>query len=202
MRPFLTVIVPTIVRPSLQQTLESIAAQRRIGEVEVVIVQDIHRREPKEVDWQVLNGRAWSVRVGHHDAGFSAWGHPQRNWAMPTALGEWIATLDDDDVWTPDALDLIIEGVTDSPKTFNIFQMQHYGTGVTIWQRMYPSQGNIGTPMMVWKNGSPVGQWGDRYEGDYDFCKSTIHTLPDGMDGIYFIGAVIATIRPPVGAAA
>jgi hypothetical protein len=74
--------------------------------------------------------------------------------------------------------------------------MRHAHSDVVIWDRRYPSQGNVGTPMMVWKNGSPVGQWGARYEGDFDFATSTIHALPNGVDDIHWEDAIIATIRP------
>lgn len=201
MKPFLTVIVPTIGRHTLRKTLESLALQPQAGELEVIVVQDIHNRAYLPLDVS-LGARAFhSIIYCEYDGGINAWGHPQRNYAMQFAAGEWVATLDDDDVWRPDALDTIIRGVSGSDYSFHIFKMQHVWSRVVIWNRRTPSQGNVGTPMMVWRNGSLVGQWGNVYEGDYVFCKSTMLALPNGMDDLYWQDAIIADIRPETGIA-
>ena len=194
MNPLITVIVPTIGRPTLTATLESLARQRLASYLEVLVVADTHNREVEAPPVPPLPFADY--RFLRHDAQHRAWGHPQRNFAMPQAHGIWVATLDDDDVWTDEAMDLIVGGVSNSPKPFHVFRMRHASNGVIIWQRRYPSQGNIGTPMMVWKNGTPVGQWGGRYEGDYDFAASTHKVLPKGVDDFAWHEAVIAEICP------
>lgn len=191
--PLFSVIVPTIGRPTLLAALESLAAQRLAQYLQVIVVPDTHNRA---VSLPMMPQGFASIEVLDHDAGFSAWGHPQRNFVMDKTHGMWVATLDDDDIWVPNALDLIISGVSNSPKTFNIFRMQHAKSGVTIWNNRYPSEGNVGTPMMVWRKDSPVGKWGPRYAGDFDFLVSTIHVLPNGVDDLYWHEPVIATIRP------
>jgi glycosyltransferase involved in cell wall biosynthesis len=192
-QPIITVIVPTIGRPSLAATLESLAAQRLAKYIEVLVVPDTHKRA---VPLPILPTGLARIEIMDYDAGFSAWGHPQRNFAMPQAHGIWVATLDDDDVWTPGALDIIVGGVSSAPQPFHIFKMRHHESGVIIWNRRYPSQGNVGTPMFVWKNGTQVGQWGRAYEGDFNFVASSIHAMPNGVDDLYWHDAVIATIRP------
>lgn len=196
MNPLLTVIVPTIGRPSLVATLESLAQQRLAQYLEVLVVADTHNRAVDQPSVESMPGCFASLQWLEHDAGHSAWGHPQRNWAMERAQGLWVATLDDDDVWVPGAMDSIFGCLGNSDKTFHIFKMMHAQSGVVIWNRRYPSQGNVGTPMMVWKNDSPVGEWGSLYEGDFSFVSSTVHKLPNGMDDLYWQDKVIASIRP------
>lgn len=195
-KPTLSVIVATMARPSLDVALQSIAAQPDAAEVEAVIVVDSRASKQREVYLPRDADRLGGLEVYEHDAGFSCWGHPQRNYGMQVARGTFLAFLDDDDVWTPDALRTILAHSTASISSLHVFRMQ-YANGDALWREPRIAVGNVGTPMMVIRNDPELyGQWGRRYEGDLDFCRSTSANLPAGPSDVVWHPEVIALIRP------
>jgi glycosyltransferase involved in cell wall biosynthesis len=102
MTPLISVVVPTYNRPGpLRHALSSIAAQREVpGTVETVIVNDggtdvtAVADEARELGMQ-LN----LVSLGHNHGLATA-----RNIGMERARGEYVAFLDDDDVYLPQHL--------------------------------------------------------------------------------------------------
>jgi glycosyltransferase involved in cell wall biosynthesis len=197
-RPDLTVIVPTIGRPSLMATLNSIACQEGSKRVEVIVVPDTHGREVDPIPERALDGPLHAYKWLPHDAGMNCWGHPQRNYAMQFARGRFICSLDDDDTWAPMALDHIITRVTDRTDGVHIFRMRYIPTGDELWRWPYMRLGNIGTPMMVVANDRRLGEWGSIYEGDYSFLVSTVANY-GSEDSILWHDPVIALIQPRVG---
>jgi len=195
-RPLITVIIPTIGRPTLMQTLDSLAEQRLAQYLEVLVFPDVHRRDvpqPPELDNYQCFGRLIWQPV---DGGYSAWGHPQRNVGLEMANGMWVCSLDDDDVWSSTAMDAIIGAVSQEAEGMHIFRMR-YPDGQLLWASRTATFGNVGTPMMVWRNDPAlVGRWGKRYEGDYDFLKESVHRLPNGLDSLHWHEAIIAEIKP------
>jgi glycosyltransferase involved in cell wall biosynthesis len=161
-----SVIVPTVGRASLDATLASLRAQKRAHLLELILVAD--------------------TRV--------TWGHPQRNDAMARCRGLYIASLDDDDVWDPDALERLYRAALAAPDRPLMFRMR-YGDGSELWRRRAVDQGNVGTPMFVVPNlPEKLGRWGHRYEGDLDFFTSTLSQWP--ADALVWRPEVLAHIRP------
>lgn len=167
----IAVVIPSIGRPSLLRTVES---ARWADEVFVVYDgPDVPVREdlPK------------GTRVSFHPAfdASSCWGHPQRNYALEVlAGGKWgvthVSFMDDDDVYAPDAGDVIRAAVEAEPKVAHLFCMQRRG-GEVIGRHRRIEGGMVGTPMIVVPVGRH-GRWGDRHEGDLDFCVSTAEVVP------------------------
>lgn len=195
--PPLTVIVPTIGRPSLIHTLNSIARQPRSEHIEVIVVGDTHGRTVEQIKYQDLDGELCDYRWMWYDAGFNCWGHPQRNFAMPHASGVYVTSLDDDDTWDPDAFAAIEEAIMkDTAPTFHIFKMR-YNSGDLLWRWPTIKFGNIGTPMMVFPNRTKtIGSWGRAYEGDFMFLQTSVAGM--GEESVAWHDAVIAHINPAV----
>lgn len=111
-RPLFTVVIPTIGRPTLARTLESIRSQLTPADVEILVVVDTHTHLSHEA-WQTIRGytgffnaRYWEVDAGHHD-----WGSPQLQAGYAAAEGEWILNIGDDDVYEPFAFETIKRAV-------------------------------------------------------------------------------------------
>ncbi len=99
MSPDVTVVIPTRGRPDLLACSIGTALGQQGVEVEVVVVDDASA--DGTATRSVAGGDA-RVRVVRHSTrqGVSA----ARNSGIAAARGEWVAFLDDDDVWAPDKL--------------------------------------------------------------------------------------------------
>jgi glycosyltransferase involved in cell wall biosynthesis len=102
--PKVTVVIPTKGRwPLLQRTLGGVLRQRGV-ELEVVIVDDGSSDETAERLVALGDRRVRPIRreLSRHVAA-------TRNAGIAAARGEWIAFLDDDDLWAPDKLRVQLE---------------------------------------------------------------------------------------------
>lgn len=173
----LSIIIPTIGRPTLITILQEIAPQLDDGD-EVIVVGD--GRQP---DAERMSG-GFGSRVRYLEfESVHCWGHPQRNWAMERATGSHLVFFDDDDAVKPNALDTIRHAVLQNPKSPLVFRM-HYGSTI-LWRDRAVRCGNVSTQMFVVPNRkSLLGEWGGRYEGDLDFIQSTSLKYPDGVRSI------------------
>jgi glycosyltransferase involved in cell wall biosynthesis len=116
----LSVLVPSVGRPSLTATLESIAPQLAPGD---------------------------ELLVDRNDDG--AWGAAARNRLAAKAGGDFLLFMDDDDAYTPGALDTVRRVVGDTV-ALHIFRMRYRG-GV-LWQEPVLASGNVSTQMLVVPN--------------------------------------------------
>jgi glycosyltransferase involved in cell wall biosynthesis len=150
----------------------------------------------QKIPEEALGGQLWRYHWTAYDPGFSAWGHPQRNFGYTQAEGRFILTLDDDDTWGPNALDDIIGSVEDYLYNVHVFKMR-YTDGHVLWSEPRMRLGNVGSPMIVVPNDrGKVGRWGSAYEGDYHFLVSTVANY-GSEDCILWHDKVIAHIRLP-----
>ena len=107
--PEVTVVIPTRDRPELLAvTLHSALWQRDI-DFAVVVVDDGSRTDPRE-GVEALNDPR--VQVIRHPSSLGV--ARARNYGIETATSEWIAFLDDDDVWAPAKLALQVAECTSS----------------------------------------------------------------------------------------
>jgi len=201
--PDLSIIVPTVGRPSLARTLRSLTYQPP-GELtwEAVLVGDTHagtwaeqlplaRRlaesDPRfcYVDW---------------DGGAHAWGQPQRNFGGIVARGRYLAWLGDDDVYVRGAFDAIhraLDGYEADPRVF-LFRW------IAPWKQVLwhtagylgVEPGHIDAECIVCPNDpEKLGTWTSRYQGDYDFITETIG-LHGGLERVIWQPEVIAQAQP------
>lgn len=139
----LTIIVASVGRDTLADTLDSFAGQL---EPEDQVLIDVNRDAP--------------------------FGHKARNRMMPLAKSEnGLCFMDDDDVYTPGALKVMRARFRTAPESIHIFRLDY--PGMLLWQDPVIRPANVSTQMfIVPKELAVQHRWSDRYEGDYDFISA------------------------------
>lgn len=181
----LSIVVPTIGRPTLRATLESIAEQWD-GEQVIVIAEGsvgaAHRIFEQVAPTTVVDGTpAWTF-IGQAFLAAGLWGHNLRNYALDTLVrGSHVATIDDDDIYAPGALDAMAEALDrDQPQVFRMtFGAGHPAHGITCWRLAKATRGDVGTPMIV----APVStaRFGLVYDGDWEYVQALEQLYPQGF---------------------
>lgn len=96
---------------------------------------------------------------------------------MTLAKGDYILFQDDDDIYAPGALVNVHRAVRRIPPAPHLFRFRaaRFG-GAAIWQQKgVVREGMIGGHCMVVPNDpARLGQWTDRYVGDFDFIEETL----------------------------
>ena len=167
----LSIIVPTIGRPTLQATLASLVGQP-LARSPVPGVD-----EGDEV--LVIGGPASAVELFAEDGVRHVpcpmgghWGCEERTLGITQARQSHLAFLDDDDVWTPNARAAIGRAIAMAPDRPILFRMR-YASGRVLWKVPELRIQNVSTQMIVVPNDpTRLGRWTVRREGDYDFLAS------------------------------
>jgi glycosyltransferase involved in cell wall biosynthesis len=192
MPPTVSFIIPTLGRPSLRETLESLRPQLAEGD-EVLVVGD--GPQPAAA---ALVGELGGLRF-HYFSGdlTNCWGHEQRNLGMKLAVGDYLAFLDDDDVSDTGALEAIREAAQRHRDRPLLFRMHHQDR--VIWEEKAIKTRNVSTQMFVvpnvpsklavWKR-NPEGPTGSG--GDFHFIKETVELW--GPEELVFADPIIATL--------
>jgi hypothetical protein len=122
------------------------------------------------------------------------WGGQARNNALPRCAGTHILFIDDDDKHLKGALEFVREKVEQTPKRVHLFSMV-YDDGTVVHPTWPLKIGSVGTPMICAPNvPDKLGEWSDRYEGDYDFATTTMQLRGDAP---VLHGDIIATVARP-----
>jgi hypothetical protein len=195
-RPEISVVIPTTGRPTLERTLASIrlpCVEPPTDGIEIIVVGDIHA-DTYTPDLDAA--RRLCVRYGatywEHDGGSHCWGQQQRNKGMSLATGRLITFLQDDDVYTAGAFDVIRRGEYSWPTLYRCYM--HHGQR-TVWHyRGKIEQGNVDANNIVVPNiPSKLGVWSSVYLGDLDFITETIRNFGSCTWNEH----IIAEARPP-----
>lgn len=107
------IIIPTVNRASLDTTIASVYAQRHT-DWHLYIIGDGVVPDVKDYDKDKV------TVIGMDDPTQDS-GASQRNLGIRMGDSDWIAYLDDDDIWYPDHLSTIVELARQNPKA-NIFK--------------------------------------------------------------------------------
>lgn len=100
------------------------------------------------------------------------WGAAERNFSTPLARGQYIAHIDDDDIYAPGTRDLMEDAIQKTPGKPVLFRMR-YPNGITLWEAPELRCGNVGTPMMLIPNRpTMLGTWGSFVGGDCHFLET------------------------------
>jgi len=165
----ISVIVPTLGRPSLLETLASIETWP--GD-EVIVVGAV----PTYTE---------GCRRFFTCASGGDWGCTERTIGLQHARGDYLAFLDDDDVYLPGARVAMARAIIAAPHRPTLCRMV-YPNGFVLWHEPTLRVGNVSTQMMLIPNDpSRLGTWTTRREGDYDFLASmdwapdVIHWSPE-----------------------
>ena len=198
-----TVILPTISRPTLAQTISSCIDQLEDGD-ELIVVGDGRQDEAANVVESFQPANLFYVEAHHHG---SVFGNAQRTFAMQLALGRssHLLFIDDDDVYVHGALDLVRQALeySDAPNSAHIFKavwgVGHHAQGTVLWADREVREQNIATPMVVLPNRPYQRSWMDSNDhgrngitSDFGFLSAAIGEC----DGVVFHDPVIAVVRP------
>jgi hypothetical protein len=201
----LSVIVPTPGgdRP-LWRCLASIAGQGLHPDDgdEVIVVGDTHGRPGGLPEVAALV--AHMAREGapfrslELDAGHHCFGHCQINRGLEEARpGNWLLFQDDDDIYLPGAFVAVRREVGALPEPRPVmfrfiswFRQVVWGTPEIALHQI--GGHNLCTPNLPGR----VGRWGERYQGDYDFIRSTVDRWPGKDADVVWKPQVLTLARP------
>jgi len=171
----LTIIIPTIGRPTLKRV--ALEAMPQLGECDrVIVVGDGPQPEARAM----IEGL--DRRIVYYEYGPTKdWGHSQRNWAMRLIKSTHFMTCDDDDRMAPNALSIARKAIEENPDRPILFRMHHEGT--VLWREPVVRIQNVSTQMIVCPYvPERLGLWGLYYEGDLEFIQRTVALWP-GKEG-------------------
>jgi Glycosyl transferase family 2 len=201
--PLLSVIVPTVGRPSLQRTLRSLLRQGDWLPWEAVVVGDTHAGT-----WAHQLPGAYQLTQSDPrfvytecDGGQHAWGHPQRNHGAGVARGQYLSYLGDDDIYLPHAFQSIGRALRRHEADPRVFLFRW----IAPWKQVYweqagfLAQDHIDAECIVCPN-SPLhlGVWTNRYQGDFDFIRETVDRW-GGVERVVWQPELIAQAQPTDG---
>jgi hypothetical protein len=153
----ITFIVPTVGRPSLIQTLNSIECWP--GDEILIVSNGFRVNDPR--------ARFIDCKPG------GDWGHTERNFATPFAKGQYIAHIDDDDIYAHGTRALMEDAIQQAVDKPILFRMR-FPNGITLWNEKVIRCGNVGTPMMLVPNApEKLGTWESFVGGDCAFLESS-----------------------------
>lgn len=190
----LSIIIPTIGRPTLARTIESVlSCGFRESSDELIVVGDGVQTQARKIV-ESFSGRAVYLET-EPDHFF---GHPQRNAGTTLANGTHLLSIDDDDVYVRNALKTIREAAEEDPAKINIFKMRAQSPRLEwgmCWKTKEVKCGNVGTPMfLVPLIPGRLGRWGSQYTGDLDFISETMELYPNKQDDVIWREDVVADI--------
>jgi len=169
MTPWLSVVIPTIGRQTLQDTLTSLRVQPESDGIEVLVVADTHGPVNAQLEYARTRVEATGQRWLELDAGINCVGQPQRTFGAKAATAPWVWFTQDDNIAAEDSLLAIQSAIEAQPRPRPLFfQMLTYW-GARIWQVPMLAQGNIDADCLVFpREVAKQVEWGLRYEGDLD----------------------------------
>ena len=189
--PTISLVIPTVSRPTLARTLASVAGQLWIPGDEVILVLD----GPQPIARELAGQFHLTIRVIEVPGPSKNWGHTPRNLVNQSAIGTHLMNLDDDDELTGNAVEVVRRAIAATPDRPHIFRMSGHPAVGTVWKEKTIREGNVGTPMIVTPNiAGKVAQFNpNRYAGDFDFIRQTCELYPDGP---IWNEEVICKVRP------
>lgn len=122
-RPTISFIIPTIGRKTLKRTLASI--EKWPGD-EVLVIQ--------------------------HNPPSGNWGNAERQEGTDRATGDYLAFIDDDDVYIPGHRAIMDQAIKENPNGNPMLFKIKYPNGRILWEKEWVKNGNVSTQMILVKN--------------------------------------------------
>ena len=182
MTPWLSVVIPTVGRPGLRLTLESISAQPESEGVEVLVVADTFGGYSSELVRARTIVEYQGYRWCEHDAGRHCVGQPQRTYGARTATAPFVWFSQDDNIAAPDALAAIELAIDKQPRIRPLFFRFLSYWREEIWREPVLRLGNIDADCLVFPRAiAHEVEWGMRYEGDFDAAAARLRARAVAM---------------------
>lgn len=194
--PSISLVIPTIGKPTLARTLASLVGQPWRPGDEVLLIGDGPQPVAAELWDQFAGAVPGRYLETPNTLGF--WGHGIRNWVQDRGIprGGLRAQLDDDDIWTPGALAAIRASAIEHPGRPLVFRMDWSapdGSRRVLWNEPELREGNVGTPLLVTPVTLGHAPWTHRYAGDFDHISTICSRHPEGP---VWVPDVICICRP------
>jgi len=195
MTPWLSVVIPTIGRASLEDTLTSLRIQPESDGIEVLVVADTHGPVNAQLNYSHKRVEDLGFDWLELDAGLNCVGQPQRTFGAKVASAPWVWFTQDDNIAAENSLLAIQSAIEAQPRRRPLFfQMLTYW-GARIWQTPVLAQGNIDADCLVFpREVAKQVEWGLRYEGDLDAAVRAFNLT--GGD-VAWIDELVSIGRPP-----
>ena len=173
MTPWLSVVIPTVGRDSLEHTLAALNAQPESAGLEVLVVADTFGGTTPALKRarEVVHGAHHQWR--EYDAGAHCFGQPQRTFGARLARAPYVWFAQDDNIAAEDALaeiELAID--VQRQQTRPLFFRVRFAWGMEVWREPALRLGNIDADCLVFPRAiARQVEWGLRYEGDFDAAQ-------------------------------
>lgn len=134
--PKISVIVPTYLRPALVTRAVRSALQQTFEDIEVLVVVD-GRDERTCRALEALGDPRVRILVPECNLGNAG----ARNHGIAAARGQWVALLDDDDLWYPEKLERQLARAAESDATLPLVSCRFEGVSREakyVWPRSFP----------------------------------------------------------------
>lgn len=185
----LSVVVPTIGRPSLRTVLQDLAAELRDVDEVLVVGDGPQPQAAALVDALAPSASAAFRYFETPPAHF--WGNPQRRAAFERSRGTHILSVDDDDRIVIGAIGRVCAALKMKPDRPHLFRFW-YRFGL-IWSDRKIREGNVSTQMIVFPNlKERIGFWSDKYTGDHEFIRSTAELYPEREQSVVWCESPLA----------
>lgn len=195
-RAKLSIIIPTCGRESLLATLESAAATGARRTDDLIVVGD----GPQPRSRTICEAFRKILPIRYFEFGPTRMsGASQRTFAMGHAVGSHLLFIDDDDTYTPGAIDVIRGAAEDHPERVLVFKEEsrtpRHQWGV-VWKEKRIELGNVGTQGVVVPNiPGRLGTWPQNNCSDYYFARSTVDLTPGKDDAVVWVDHIVALLH-------
>lgn len=196
----LSLVIPTIGRPTLARCLTSVRRQEWRAGDEVLLVGDGPQSSAREL-WDQF-GLPGSFHETPDRIGF--WGHGIRNRLLDlrAAKGTHLVALDDDDELADGAVATVRAAIDRNPDRPHLFRMSGEACRGLVWRTREIAHGNVGTPMLVAPNDpARLGRYALHHGGDCDFIRETCNHYRGGPVWREEVVCLVRPAPPPAAAA-
>lgn len=182
MKPSLTIAVPTIGRPGLVDTLESIKRQDLQPNDQVLIVYDSFARDDANAEATRQLVERYGFTFVEHNGWYHFQGNPQLNRAIELATGDFFMALGDDDVYVDGAIARLRKKLRPGRAVLFQFFSPAFITGndglrCLLWSDKAMRLANLSGCCMAAPVASLVPVSAElRMEVDYDWIRDTVAT--------------------------
>jgi len=193
--PTLTICIPTIGRPSLRHTLDSIKRQKLVPGDRVVVVFDSHGHGHNYDLQELVEGYGKPFEYHEHDGGTHFYGNPQFNYGMSLAGSGYFCGLGDDDIYVDGALERLRKALRPGRVTLCQFYSPPFNTPsgarrFVLWDTPTLRVAHISGCCMVAPVEALVPVSAEqRIEVDYDWIVDVI--AKSGQKPLWFKGCLI-----------
>lgn len=204
--PTICVITPTIGRPTLKRTLES----GKLGNNDLwLVMYDELNDFSRQPIAKIIADQYIALEMYHAIFSTASLTNEYGNHARDMMLDwcknldlfkrDYLIFLDDDDLFTPGAIEIIKQEIAAHHPRPIMFKMIN-GNGEILWRNRELTPGNVGGSMFCCPNiPGKLGKWsnGAGHRSDYEFIRETMESYGDGWrQHIVWSDKVIIHCRP------